>query len=208
MSRYLPIFPLGSPVLPTQILPLHIFEDRYRVLMETLTGFGSTAEMGVVLIARGSEVGGGEARVDVGTVTHLIESERLPDGRWVAIFAGSHPFTVERWLEDDPYPQAVVEEQGDEDWVPGDEPLLTAAEVSVRNALALAGEMGEPVGGAGFTLSKDPAVAAWELCARAPLGAMDRQSLLQAVDRSQRLEMLERMATDASAVLAFRLRGR
>lgn len=208
MSRYLPVFPLGSPVLPTQILPMHIFEDRYRVLMETLTGFGSTAEMGVVLIARGSEVGGGEARVDTGTVTHLIESERLPDGRWVAIFAGSHRFRVERWLDDDPYPQAVVEEHADEDWDPGEEPLLAAAEASVRGALALAGELGEPVDGAGFTLSTEPAVAAWELCARAPLGAMDRQGLLQAANRAQRLEMLDRMATDASALLAFRLRGR
>ncbi|HMC38453.1 MAG TPA: LON peptidase substrate-binding domain-containing protein, partial [Acidimicrobiales bacterium] len=94
MRRYLPIFPLSSPVLPTQVLPLHVFEDRYRVLMETLTGAGSTAEMGVVLIERGSEVGGGDVRVGVGTVLHLIESEQLPDGRWVAIFVGSHRFRV------------------------------------------------------------------------------------------------------------------
>jgi Lon protease-like protein len=208
VSRYLPVFPLGSPVLPTQILPLHVFEDRYRVLMETLTGFGATAEMGVVLIERGSEVGGGDARTGVGTVTHLIESERLPDGRWVAIFAGSHRFQVERWLEDDPYPQAVVEEQADEDWDPSDQALLEAAEASVRHALDLASELGEPVGHAGFAISEMPAVASWELCARAPLGALDRQCLLEAPTRHDRLLLLDRLATDASTLLAFRLRGR
>ncbi len=208
MSRYLPIFPLGNPVLPTQILPLHVFEPRYRTLMETLTDFGSSAEMGVVLIERGSEVGGGDVRVSVGTVTHLIESERLPDGRWVAIFAGSHPFRVERWLEDDPYPQAIVEERADEDWDPADQPLLDAAEVAVRGALQLASELGEPVGHPGFALSDQPAVAAWELCARAPLGALDRQKLLEAARRPERLSLLEQLVADATALLAFRLHGR
>jgi Lon protease-like protein len=207
MSRYLPVFPLGNPVLPTQILPLHVFEQRYRVLMETLTGFGSPAEMGVVLIERGREVGGGESRLSVGTVTHLIESEQLPDGRWMAIFAGSHPFRVERWLEDDPYPQAIVEERADEEWVPVHAPLLDAAGQSVRQALHLARELGEPVGHPAFAVSDDPAVASWELCARAPLGALDRQSLLEAGSRSERLELLDRLdghpppgsATTASA---------
>jgi Lon protease-like protein len=207
LSRYLPVFPLGSPVLPTQILPLHVFEPRYRMLMETLTDFGSSAEMGVVLIERGSEVGGGELRVATGTVAHLIESERLPDGRWVAIFAGSHPFEVVRWLDDDPYPQAVVEERADEEWDPADEPVLAAAEAAVRTALGLAGELGEPVEPAGFTLSSQPAVAAWELCARAPLGAIDRQRLLDVSSRSDRLALLAEMAADASTLLAFRLRG-
>ena len=208
MSRYLPVFPLGSPVLPTQVLPLHVFEDRYRVLMETLTEYGAAAEMGVVLIERGSEVGGGDVRVGTGTVTHLIESERLPDGRWVAIFAGSHPFVVNRWLEDDPYPQAVVAERADEDWNPDERPLLDAAEGAVRQALQLAVQLGEPVGHPGFTLSDQPAVAAWELCARAPLGAFDRQRLLEATTRSERLQLLDELVTDASTLLAFRLQGR
>lgn len=208
MNRYLPVFPLGNPVLPTQLLPLHIFEERYRMLMETLTDFGSSAEMGVVLIERGSEVGGGDVRVPVGTLTHLIESERLPDGRWVAIFAGSHPFRVERWLEDDPYPQAIVEERADEEWDPADEPLLDAGAAAVRRAVELASQLGEPVGAPGFSLSPEPAVAAWELCARAPLGAMDRQKLLEAGSRSERLVLLQRLVSDACALLAFRLQGR
>jgi Lon protease-like protein len=208
VSRYLPIFPLGNPVLPTQILPLHVFEDRYRTLMETITDFGSSAEMGVVLIERGSEVGGGEVRVATGTVAHLIESERLVDGRWVAIFAGSHPFRVQRWLDDDPYPQAVVEERADEEWDPADRGLLDSAEAAVRRAVDLAHELGEPVGGPRFKLSGDPSVAAWELCARAPLGALDRQRLLESVSRPARLALLTSLVVDATTLLAFRLRDR
>jgi Lon protease-like protein len=208
VSRYLPIFPLGNPVLPTQILPLHVFEDRYRVLMETITGFGSSAEIGVVLIERGSEVGGGDVRVTTGTVAHLIESERLADGRWVAIFAGSHPFVVERWLEDDPYPQAVVAERADEVWAPAEQVLLDAAQEAVRHAVGLAGQLGEPVGSPQFQLSGEPSIAAWELCARAPLGALDRQRLLESASRAERLALLARLAVDAATLLAFRLRGR
>ena len=208
LSRYLPIFPLGNVVMPTQVLPLHIFEDRYRMLMETLTGFEASAEIGFVLIERGSEVGGGEMRVDTGTVAHLIESERLDDGRWVAIFAGSHPFRVERWLEDDPYPQAVVAERADDGWDPADAPLLAGAETAVREALGLAVELGEPVGNPGFALTSEPAQAAWELCARAPLGAIDRQRLLETPTRAARLELLTRLSADAARILAFRLHGR
>jgi Lon protease-like protein len=202
------MFPLGNAVLPTQVLPMHVFEDRYRVLMETLTGVGSSAEMGVVLIERGSEVGGGDVRVNTGTVVHLIESERLPDGRWVAIFAGSHRFRVERWLDDDPYPQAIVEEIADEEWSADHGPLLDAAEATVRRALEMAAQLGESVGHPAFSLSSQPAVAAWELCSRAPLGALDRQKLLEAANRSVRLALLDELVSDACALLAFRLRGR
>jgi uncharacterized protein len=204
----MPVFPLGNPILPTQLLPLHVFEDRYRVLMETLTGTGSSAEMGVVLIERGSEVGGGDVRASVGTVTHLIESERLADGRWVAIFAGSHPFRVTRWLEDDPYPQAIVEERVEEDWDASEATLMASAEEAVRHSLRLAVELGEPVGHPEFKSPPEPALAAWELCARAPLGPFDRQALLEAPTRAARLILLEELASDAAAVLAFRLQGR
>lgn len=207
-TRYLPIFPLGSPVLPTQVVPLHIFEDRYRVLMETLTAFGATAEMGVVMIERGSEVGGGDVRTSVGTVVHLIESERLADGRWVAIFAGSHPFRVERWIDDDPYPQAIVEERAEEEWQQADRPRLKRAEEAVRQAMRLATELGENVGDPESMLPVDPAVAAWQLCVRAPLGDLDRQRLLETATRSDRLELLAREAEDIAALLAFRLQGR
>jgi Lon protease-like protein len=205
---YLPVFPLGSVVVPTQVLPLHIFEPRYRVLMETLVGLGPPAEIGVVLIERGSEVGGGDVRVTTGTVARLVEAESLPDGRWLAVFAGSHRFEVRRWLPDDPYPQAEVEEFADPDWDPADDEALAGAETAVREVLDLASQLGDAVMRPGFTLAAEPSRAAWELCAIVPLGPLDRQRLLEASDHRTRLGLLAGMARELSQVLAFRLGGR
>lgn len=208
MSRYLPVFPLGTVLMPTQILPLHIFEDRYRFLMETLTAPGSPAEIGVVLIERGSEVGGGDLRVELGTVAHLIDADRFADGRWMAVFAGSHRFRVESWLPDDPYPQAEVDDLPDPEWDPVDGVLLEEAERTVRESVTLAAELGEPGIRPGFVMSPHPALAAWELCNVAPLGALDRQRVLEVPAHGERLELLSRLVADVSNILAFRLRGR
>jgi Lon protease-like protein len=208
MSRYLPIFPLGTAVLPTQVLPLHVFEPRYRALMEVLTDPVASGELGVVLIERGSEVGGGDVRVETGTLVHLIEAEQLPDGRWLAVFAGSHRFRVSRWLRDDPYPRAEVEEVADAPWDSGDGDAFAAAELAVREALRLAGELGDPAIRPGFVLSANPALAAWELCAIAPLGPLDRQRLLEAPTHLARLNLLASQANELAKVLAFRLEGR
>jgi uncharacterized protein len=208
MSRYLPIFPLGTVVLPTQVLPLHIFEPRYRILMDVLTDTGSSGELGVVLIERGSEVGGGDLRVETGTVAHLIEAEPLPDGRWLAVFAGSHRVSVSRWLPDDPFPQAEVDELADAPWDSSDDDAFAAAELAVREALRLAAEVGDPAVRPGFALSGNPSLAAWELCAIAPLGPLDRQGLLEAPTHLERLGLLTSQANELSKVLAFRLQGR
>ena len=121
MRRRLPVFPLGSVLLPYGLLPLHIFENRYRALMtDLLEGDGrpgqDQAEMGVVLIERGHEVGGGDERSTLGTVAQIMQAEKLPDGRWLVVAAGTRRFSVSDWLPDDPYPRAEVEELPPEQW--------------------------------------------------------------------------------------------
>lgn len=207
MHRYLPVFPLGSVLVPTQLLPLHIFEERYRYLMQAITEPGAPREIGVVLIERGSEVGGGDVRVGIGTVAHLIEADPLPDGRWVAVFAGSHRFRVAQWLPEDPFPAANVEEIADPEWNPDWDPLLTRAEATVRQALSMASELGEQGARPSFALSPDPSVAAWQLCAVSPLGPFDRQRLLEVDGPEDRLQVLSEETAAIAQVLAFRLRG-
>lgn len=100
------MFPLGSVLVPGMILPLHVFEERYRRLVhDCLAGDG---EFGVVLIERGSEVGGGDVRTDVGTVARIVQADELPDGRFVVGAVGVRRIRVSRWLEDAPYPRADV----------------------------------------------------------------------------------------------------
>ncbi len=201
----LPMFPLGSVLFPNVLLPLHVFEPRYRALVTDCLRHGQ--EFGVVLIERGTEVGGGDSRFDVGTVARIRESAQLPDGRWALVGVGTRRIRVRSWLPDDPYPLALVEDMADPVPDPADGPLLAEAEAAVRRALALAGELDEAPVPATFELAEDPMVAVWQLPAVAPLGPVDQQRLLEVEQPAPRLRLLTTMASDAAAVLAYRLSG-
>ena len=130
-TRRLPMFPLSAVLFPHAELPLHVFETRYRQLtVDCLAGDG---EFGVVLIARGSEVGGGDQRVGVGTVARIEKAAPLADGRWFLVARGTERITVSEWLPDDPYPTAMVEPKETTDAaVAGPDGLLREAELAVR----------------------------------------------------------------------------
>ena len=74
-----PMFPLGCVLFPEAILPLHVFEERYRVMVEEI--MDTDRSFGVVLIERGNEVGGGEIRKEIGTLAEIIDSKKFIDGR-------------------------------------------------------------------------------------------------------------------------------
>ena len=102
----LPMFPLSAVLFPHASMPLHVFEPRYRELMrDCLAG---DARFGIVLIERGSEVGGSDQRSALGTRGVITEAAELPDGRWVLEIEGEALIEVEEWLPDDPYPVALV----------------------------------------------------------------------------------------------------
>ena len=98
----LPMFPLGTVLFPGALLPLHVFEERYRQLVKDC--LAGEPEFGVVLIDRGHEVGGGDVRREVGTVARILEVAELPDGRYFLQAAGVRRIRVQAWLDDAPYP--------------------------------------------------------------------------------------------------------
>lgn len=200
----LPMFPLGTVLFPHMDLPLHVFESRYRALMrDCLAGNG---EFGVVLIERGTEVGGGDTRFRIGTVALIAEAAELPDGRWVLLATGTRPIRVTAWLPDDPYPVALVEDLADPPMTEDDMEHLELASRAVRRALALHTELAEHSGvPATVTLDDRPEIAAWQLCAIAPLGPVDHQRLLETPDVQSRLRVLADLATAAGDLLAYRL---
>jgi Lon protease-like protein len=164
-------------------------------------------EFGVVLIARGSEVGGEDQRTDLGTMAHLAEAVELPDGRWAVAAVGVRRIRVREWLPDDPYPVADVEDWPDP--VPGsgyDEQLRHVL-AQLRRALALAAEAGDPAAPATIELSSDPVLAGYQAAAVAPLGPLDQQRLLAAVTPEARLADLSHLLADATHVLELRLGG-
>lgn len=203
----LAMFPLGTVLFPHLGLPLRIFEDRYKALVRDCLKSGQ--EFGVVLISRGSEVGGGDDRFGVGTVAHITEASELGDGQWLLMTVGTRRIRVRTWLPDDPYPVALVEDLPEVRLgIDGaDLGLLADAERAVRRALALKSELGEPAVAATVALAGDPHVAAYQLAAIAPLAAFDQQSLLEEPTPQKRLERLRVLADDAAEVLAYRLAG-
>jgi uncharacterized protein len=198
------MFPLQTVLFPRAELPLHVFETRYRALVADC--LARSGEFGVVLIARGSEVGGGEQRTDVGTVARIELASRLEDGRWVLMTRGVRRVRVGSWLPDAPYPAAEVADAPDEGVAPTTA-QLEAAEASVRRVRALTSELGRGSAlEADQALPTDPFACAWELCAQAPLGPLDNQVLLSTDDPGERLTALvircEALAEDAHRLLA------
>ncbi len=207
--RLLPMFPLGTVLFPYGLLPLHVFEPRYRIMTrECLRG---DQEFGVVLIERGSEVGGGDARFDVGTRARIVRATELDDGRYALTAVGVRRLRVVEWLPDDPYPRAMV--------VDIDEPALDAADAAeARAASARVGELlqrlfalwsqFEPrVADVHVELAADPVHAAFEAAATAPLGPLDAQRVLETDGTPARLAALERLLHDEIELLEARRSG-
>jgi Lon protease-like protein len=199
----LPMFPLGSVLFPSMVLPLHVFEPRYRQLVDAC--LAGSSEFGVVLIQRGSEVGGHDVRTDVGTVARIAQAARLDDGRWALGTVGTRRVRVVDWLPDDPYPRAEVA-----DW-PDPEPAtdLTAGYrervQSLRRVLALTAEVGDPGAPATVELTDEPVLGSYQICALAPFGPLDQQRLLAAESVEARLDEVGRMLDEEAGFLAQRL---
>lgn len=203
----MPMFPLGSVLLPGGVLPLHVFEPRYRQLVVDCLQQDGEPAFGQALITHGREAGGGDERADTGTIAQMVRIDALDDGRYALIAVGTRRIRVNEWLADDPYPRADVEDWPDEDpHPPGLDVQVAASLARVRAALAMAVELGDadpqtqehPV-------ADDPLLASYNLAALAPIGPADRFRLLEAPGPAARLELLDVVLDDVEAMLKFRL---
>ncbi|HEX2173679.1 MAG TPA: LON peptidase substrate-binding domain-containing protein, partial [Dehalococcoidia bacterium] len=105
--RSIALFPLNVVLFPGMRLPLHIFEERYRLMIRRCLDEG--LEFGVCLIQAGPEVGGPATPYQVGTLTHLRDVARLPDGRFNLLTEGTSRFRLLELTAEEPYLQAIVE---------------------------------------------------------------------------------------------------
>ncbi|UDY36407.1 LON peptidase substrate-binding domain-containing protein [Dermatobacter hominis] len=201
----MPMFPLGSVLLPSMLLPLHVFEERYRRMVDDVLA-SDPPEFGVVLIARGSEVGGGDQRLDVGCVATVLEAQQAPDGRWALMCVGTRRVRVRSWSPEDPYPAAVVEDWPDAGAGGLDlDDALAAVEARVRRVAALGSELGSPGLPEPLELSDDPVERSYQLGVLSPLGPLDRQSVLEAEGPLDRLQVLTGLLAEHEDVLRARL---
>ncbi|HEY7623525.1 MAG TPA: LON peptidase substrate-binding domain-containing protein [Candidatus Limnocylindria bacterium] len=94
MSEILPLFPLGNVLFPGALMPLHIFEPRYRLLVRRSVDGGRP--FGIVLIKSGFEVGSGAAEPHaVGTEAKIVAETPLADGRSYIVTRGGRRFAIE-----------------------------------------------------------------------------------------------------------------
>lgn len=208
------MFPLGTALVPGAELPLRIFEPRYRQMLDDHADTATdptTIRFGVVLIERGSEVGGGEKRCEVGTLAHAEITGRLPDGRASLTAIGRRRFRVVEWLPDDPYPRArvtVLPEQA-----PSNSDLARLRTLDerlrelTRQKFTAAGEDPEPILAAYALIDADPRAAdlspVHRWAARTAGQPHDQQRILEADDPAEQLEILEDVMQGMEARVAF-----
>ena len=111
MSEMLPLFPLGTVLYPGLLLPLHIFEDRYRQLVRDLLANGEAPRFGVVAIREGRETGvsGVSALYPVGCTAVLRQVQKYPDGRYDIVTVGVQRFRLLGVDDSQPYLRGEVE---------------------------------------------------------------------------------------------------
>jgi uncharacterized protein len=205
-----PLFPLAQTVLfPGMVLPLHIFEERYRELVRTLLsrpGDGPR-RFGVIAIRQGWEVGAAGVRAlhDVGTLAELRRVSRYPDGRYDIVTVGTDRFRLLSTVEDDrPYLMGSV------DLMPADPPGGPAAAVLVPGVTAvfrdyLAAVAAIRPDGANAVdeadMPTDPSELSYLVAAAALLTLEDRQELLAAGSPEDRLRAELRLLKRESTML-------
>jgi hypothetical protein len=195
----IPMFPLGSVLLPHMPLPLRVFEPRYLSMLRDILG-DEPAEFGVTLIERGQEVGGGDVRTDIGTVAQIGSLDTSGDSI-LLIAQGVRRVRVDTWLDDAPYPRAEVTDLPDPEWSDELAPMLARADLLVRRVLKIAEESGEELRWPpDIVLDDDPAAAAWQLAAIAPFGPLDQLDLLRSASIERLLSRTIDLVDDAETL--------
>ena len=232
----IPLFPLHAVLCPGIVLPLHVFEERYRALTRHCLATG--APFGIVLIRDGREVGAGGtlALAEVGALVEIREADRYPDGRYDLLAAATGRFAIDRVdLARAPYLVADVtpleDEVGDEQRA---ERLAASAIRRFVRYLELMrigdGETGEaldirveldsdltareaveerpakPVTTTSLAIPDDPTVLSHLLSGIVQIELPRRQHLLEATTTVRRLEELITLLDREVLLLARRLR--
>ena len=129
MSEMLPLFPLGTVLYPGLLLPLHIFEERYRQLVRDLLANGEAPRFGVVAIREGRETGvsGVSALYPVGCTAVLRQVQKYPDGRYDIVTVGVQRFRLLGVDDSQPYLRGEVEMLPEEAGDPAEAELAARA---------------------------------------------------------------------------------
>ena len=189
MSETLPLFPLGTVLFPGLLLPLHIFEDRYRQLVRDLLAAPEPRQFGVIAIRKGRETGvdGIQALHAIGCTAALRQVKELEDGRYEVVTVGTRRFRLASLDDSKPYLQGQVdllaEETGEQAAAAEAARVVRDAFRAYLNALAERGvtQISAP------ELPDDPVTLSYLVGASMIIELSDRQTLLAEPDALHRL---------------------
>jgi Lon protease-like protein len=221
----IPLFPLGTVLFPGVVLPLHVFEPRYRTLVRELMEQpeGTGREFGVVAIRQGWEVGehGATALYRIGCTAELRQAAGYDDGRFDIVTVGRRRFRLDsidgggspylrgsvRWLS---RPAEAADAPVGQNLTDGVREVFGRCRALLHAATPEGGGRGpDPADQAGLArvpLPDDPELLSYLVGATAPLTLDDRQSLLSIDDTVGRLRRELRLLKREAAMLA-RLRA-
>jgi Lon protease-like protein len=182
-----PLFPLGIVALPGELIPLHIFEERYKTMIEEC--LGGQREFGIVWLSD-------DGLREVGCACEIDRVlERMEDGRMNLLVRGTRPFRVLERLGHLPYPAGVIEFVEDRDDAPDPE-LAKAAQQAYAELVRRATDR-----------DPDPEeladMSAYAMAATVDFGLDAKQGLLDLRSENARLRLVTRLFRAAIKRLEF-----
>ena len=203
MGDMLPLFPLGAVLYPGMLLPLHIFEERYRQLVRDLLDGPEPRRFGVIAIRKGRETGidGVHSLYEIGCTATLRRVDRHEDGRFDVVTVGTQRFRLLGLDETKPYLQGEVEmlpEEPPDPAVAG--PVVRVVQAAFREYLDALTEWG----GARVPLEDlpgEPALLSYIVAAAMVIDLPERQAMLAESDTLLRLAMQRALLSRETAML-------
>jgi Lon protease-like protein len=203
MIEKLPLFPLGTVLFPGLVLPLHIFEDRYKQLVRDLLDGPEPRRFGVVAIREGREtgIGGVSALHEVGCTATVREISEAENDEYDIVSVGTDRFRM-RGLDDSrPYLSGEVEIIGEP---AGDEAAAGLAAAAVQNAFRVYLNVLADRGAATISvpdLPDEPILLSYLVAASMIIELNDRQGLLAQPDAVRRLSAERALLARETAIL-------
>jgi Lon protease-like protein len=187
LHRDFPLFPLGIVTLPTEYVPLHIFEERYKTMVERCLDHDS--EFGILWMSD-------EELKQTGCAVRIDRVlERMDDGRLNILCRGTRPFRLVERQDDLPYPAGTVEFLEDRD-EPVDEELAARTRESYATLVEQATErVLEP--------GEVESMTAYEMAATVDFGLDAKQGLLDLRSENARLRLVDRLFRAATKRLDY-----
>ena len=203
MGEMLPLFPLGAVLYPGMLLPLHIFEERYRQLVRDLLAGTELRRFGVIAIRKGRETGidGVSSLYEVGCTATLRRVDRHDDGRFDIVTVGTQRFRLLRLDQTRPYLQGEVEMLTEKPTDPAAAgPAVRVIQAAFREYLDALTEWG----GATVRLEEmpdEPELLSFIVAAAMVIDLPERQAMLAESDTLRRLAMQRALLSRETAML-------